>query len=146
MRTMTVLLLLAIATAAAAQTRVYQWTDEDGVVHFSTEPPPDPDQEVEARMVRETPKPGSVIPEVPGRELPETAAGAGPAGGERQNPEEQARLRAERCRQWQQIVATIEPARRIQKTEPDGSVTFLSGDDRIAELERARQMVAENCD
>ena len=142
MRAIIILLLLA-AAAASAQTRVYQWTDEDGVVHFSTEPPPDPKQAVEARMVDETPKPGSVAPVAPAK--PEPVAAGGASSEPAPDPREVARQRAQRCEEWKRIVATIEPAQRIEKTAPDGTVSYLSGEDRIAELERARQMVAENC-
>ena len=144
MRTMTVLLLLLIATGAAAQTKVYQWTDEDGVVHFSTEPPPDPEQAVEERMVSGAPKPGSVAIE-PEPEPEPTPAGSLVPGEPRVDPAEEARLRAERCELGQRLVAVIEPSQRFQKINPDGSTEWLTGEARLAELENARRMVSENC-
>ncbi|MEM9301380.1 MAG: DUF4124 domain-containing protein [Pseudomonadota bacterium] len=152
MRTMTVLLLLLVTTGATAQTKVYQWTDEDGVVHFSTEPPPDPDQAVEERMVSGAPKPGSVAiqTEAEAEAQAQADASARPAGGlipgePQVDPAEEARQRAERCDLGQRLVALIEPAQRFQKINADGSTEWLTGEARLAELENARQMVSENC-
>ncbi|MDX1571079.1 MAG: DUF4124 domain-containing protein [Xanthomonadales bacterium] len=138
-------LLFLFAGAHAAETKVYQWTDENGVVHFTTQPPPEEVQAAE-RTVREIPKAGTVATKAPGREETD------PASAETDTPEtaqvdpaDQERLRMERCEQGRAWVAGIEPADRIRVERPDGTVEFLEGEDRIAELQRARQMVAENC-
>ena len=53
MRTMaTALWVLAFAAAAAhAQTNVYKWTDKDGKVHFTDEPPPDDAKDASQRRM-----------------------------------------------------------------------------------------------
>ena len=140
-------LLCSFAGAHAAETKLYQWTDENGVVHFTSEPPP---EQVEAteRSVREIPKAGTVRPRGPASA--ESAEGSAEESAEetataRVDPADEERLRRERCEQGRAWVAGIEPADRIRVQRPDGSVEFLQGEDRIAELERARKMVAENC-
>lgn len=136
------LVLVTVVPLAAGQTQVYQWTDEDGVVHFSTEPPAADTAGVERRTVQQAPKVGSVPPEIP--------APAPEPEPEREEPAVDPVLAAQRrqqlCEQGRQLVSLLEVGlRRVSVTRADGSTEILMGEDRVAELEKARQLVAENC-
>ena len=137
--------LLMAAPALAEETRVYRWTDDNGVVHFSTTPPPTSTEGVEEQMVREAPSPGSVAPTLKVGPEDETGITEAPQLDDlraRRDQDEQRRLICERARQR---VAAIEPAQRVLIEKSDGSQQWLYGDDRIAELNRQRQLVEENC-
>jgi hypothetical protein len=46
--------LLVIASANIAASQIYQWVDENGVSHFSQQPPPKDTQDVSTKAIRDT--------------------------------------------------------------------------------------------
>lgn len=140
-------LLLYVMAATAAETKVYRWTDDQGVVHFSTSAPPSDTEGVEEQTVREAPNPGSVAPTLRSPEEDAALAEARQqASIEARGRAEQSELRRINCERARQRIAAIEPAQRVRIQKPDGSEEWLYGEDRIAELERNRKLVRENCD
>ena len=142
---MVVALLGAAASAGVAvAAEVYQWTDENGVVHFSDQKPAGQDAEV--------------------RNLPEQAPPAGPnpyaddpsepsAAQQRREQIEQkgresqaqAAEMAQNCSTWQAEVERLEPSRRVFHTNEQGETERMDDvarADRVAEL---KSLIARNC-
>lgn len=145
------ILALALSLASSADTKVYQWTDENGVTHYSNQPPPEGTEAVE-RNVQEAPRMGSVPPaSVRAGNTRESGPGNAPSDAAQAmaqvaDPQLQDRLRQERCDRGRELVAAIEPADRIRVSRTDGTTEWLYGEERIAELNRARKMIRENCE
>lgn len=132
--------LLALGSTVAAE-RVYKWTDENGVVHFSASPPPD--QQAERITVRSAP-PTPV-------EAPEQSAGETPEGdlfSEAEQPDNsgiEEDNRRKQCQKGRNMIAQIEPRPRVFSVDKDGNRTYLADEERIALLQQARDLVAEHC-
>ncbi len=122
-----------------AAERVYKWTDDDGVVHFSSTPPPN--QKTERIKVKSAPPPQ------PSTESPdEPPSGELFAESEQpDNSEIEERNRVAQCQKGRNMIAQIEPRTRVFRVDEDGSRTYLEDDQRLALLEEARGLVAEHC-
>ena len=136
--------LFAPGHGLAQEMKMYQWTDEDGVVHFSDTAPAGMDV------------PATDIPmdEVPAGVNPYEDAASGPSAAQQQREEiarqseqnraEQANLDAE-CAAWRTEVAQLEPNRRVFYTNEKGETERMDDvarADRVAEL---KALIAENC-
>ncbi len=55
------IVLTVVCATVYGQQKVYKWVDEDGVVHFSEEPPPE-SADVEAKVITTDPAPAYVPP------------------------------------------------------------------------------------
>ena len=73
MRTMILIGMLLVAPALAAGDTVYQWTDKDGNVHYSGQPPPAGTQAVEKNL-EPMPNVGTVDPYLDADELKQATA------------------------------------------------------------------------
>lgn len=142
----TVVALLGAAASAgvAFAAEVYQWTDENGVVHFSDQKPEGRDAEV--------------------RNLPEHAppAGANPYAGsesgssvaqqrreqiEQKGREAQAQraMTAQKCSAWQAEVDRLEPSRRVFQTNEQGETERMDDVARTNRVAELKSLIAQNC-
>ena len=148
----------ALLTASAVHgQQVYQWTDENGVVHYTDQPPERADAEVKA--VQPLPEVGT---ESPRDATPQATAEAGEADAETLSPAEQkrrereearAKRRAEEaeiaadCVRARQTVAQLEPSPRVIYTDEEGNTQRMDDDRRLELLEEARSFIERNdCD
>ena len=137
--------LLAPGYGLAQEQKMYQWTDEDGVVHFSDTAPAGMDV------------PATDIPmnEAPAGANPYQDAASGPSAAQQQREEitrqseenraKQANLDSQ-CAAWRAEVARLEPNRRVLYTNDQGETERMDDvarTDRVAEL---KAQIAENCD
>ena len=134
-------LALCAVAPAAAQSKVYKWTDENGVVHFSKTPPPKGDSE-QIRLRSDIPTPPAEAPEAT------AASGDEELFAESNQPdnsgvEEDNRERA--CQKGRNMLQQIEPRPRVFKVDAEGNRTYLSDQERLDLLEQARQLIADNC-
>ncbi len=128
---------LALATATQAQ-QYYRWVDDEGVVHFSQQPPPDNSQ-AEQRVVPSTPlatAPAEQVAQatddsaiVPGAE-----EGTGVFGRDE-----------EMCNQVRQSLATMRENEVINMTMQDGEIVQIHGESRQAEINRLLSMQSYYC-
>ena len=138
----------------AAATEIYTWTDEDGVVHFSsTEPMSTPFKTIEIDTSR-----GGVSYSQPvaARETDAENSGEEPlptaaeqkrqeiAQARTQQQERQAEI-ARLCESHRQQLAEMEPARRVYYTNEEGQRVRMDDDERVALIEESNSFVAENC-
>lgn len=160
MRDCLLALLLASASAPLLAESVYQWTDEDGVVHYSDVPPPSGvDAVVEG--LEPIPEVGSVDPqpEAVGDEAADASA-AMDAGEEALSPAEQQRRKREEqlaqrrleqqqteamCAAMRQQLAVYEPNPRVLIETEDGEVERLDDDVRLEKVNEARSYLDRNC-
>lgn len=142
----TVVALLGAAASAgvAVAAEIYQWTDENGVVHFSDQKPAGQDAEV--------------------RNLPDEAPPAGPspyandpsepsAAQQRRDEIEQkgresqtrAAEMAQNCSAWQAEVDRLEPSRRVFFTNEQGETERMDDVARTNRVAELKSLIDRNC-
>ncbi|SEO60104.1 DUF4124 domain-containing protein [Aquisalimonas asiatica] len=135
---------LALLVATTASAGIYQWTDDDGHVHFGENPPP----EVDAERLDGAPGPASQ-PEEPATD--DDQADSGPSdepaveeesGADEEQPEGVLAEACEDARHNAEVYAD-ESVRRVQ-TE-DGDVQILEPEEREARLDEAQTFLDEHC-
>lgn len=110
-------LLLACAPALAAD-KVYKWTDENGVVHYSAKPP----EETAAESVdirRGPPAPAPVV--------------------DREEDATEETLRAAECTRARARLQVLLANELVDLKDASGNVTRLSAEQRQAEIDSARR-------
>ncbi|WP_299595547.1 DUF4124 domain-containing protein [uncultured Microbulbifer sp.] len=164
MRTLvtTLTLSLSLLAAAAQADGIYKWVDEDGVVHFGSQPPQKEKVEVvkapkSARYKHWQSEQQALVDK---RKL-ETAAEA-----EKNKPATQAAqptqqtgqdtannrpsdaemaARAQRCRSAQQRIQELESHARIREIDASGNYRVLPEEERQQRIQRTRQILQTNC-
>jgi hypothetical protein len=158
---LTLILSLAVSwSSAATAAEVYTWTDDDGTVHYSDTPRAD--GQMEAVVVEEIYRPGSVAgPAVPAEVPPVTPEASPEAGaevplsaaeqrrqdiaGERSERREQ-QAEAERlCGLHRQRLEQMEPARRVFYTDDQGESVRMDDEQRMALIDESKAFLAKNC-
>jgi len=138
---MLVVLLCAILVAAPAAARTYyKWTDDNGTVHFTAEPPSDRDYESintsgQVTGSSQTPaQPAAPQAEesAPDVQMPRQAA---------PDPE----VVAARCQQARENLFWLQSKRRIVIENDDGSETFIDADEQQRLMEENQALIDEWC-
>lgn len=141
------LFLAGLASGAAAQgQQMYQWTDKDGVVHFSETPPPNEEAEQTA-----VPRGAEKMGQAP----VEGATAPGMQSAAQQKREDLARkrdqaqadaaMRDAACAAKRAEVARLEPHRRVFYTDENGETVRMDDEARVAQVAAAKQYIQENC-
>ena len=147
----------AVLNSALGQSQsLYTWTDEKGVVHY-TDTPPDNPKAVEIPAT-EVYRPGS-SGAYPQADAAVTGDEKNPAAVEsyaddqrkqldeaRKKSEAKQAERARICKQARDQLETIEPSRRVFFTNDQGETERLNDDQRAAMVEKAKALIAQNCD
>jgi len=138
-------LALAQAGDGLAQDRkMYQWTDQDGVVHFSDVAPEG--QDVAAREMPEDTAPAAASPY--------QQPGSGPSAAQQRREDiarksEQAResqaARESECASWQAEVDRLEPNRRVYYTNEQGETERMDDVARTNRVAELKAQIAKNC-
>ena len=134
-------LTLSVTAPVFAQNKVYKWTDENGVVHFSKTPPPEGQAEqVRLRRAPRAPQPGEEAESAGTADQELFAESDQPdnSGVEREN-------RERACQKGRNMLEQIEPRPRVFRVDGEGNRTYLSDEERLELLEEARQLIADNC-
>ena len=143
---------LLAGNAPATGKNVYQWTDEDGVVHYSAQPPP---QGTDA-----TEKPLTTIPRI-GTLAPQPRAGnpeydeLTPRQQATSDREELARQRinassydealAVECNQAENVIGKLTAASGIQIQDSSGNARIMSDKERLERITLAEEFIQNNC-
>lgn len=153
------LLGAALATgalqAAAQADGIYKWVDEDGMVHYGTNPPKD------SKSVETVRKPKHEL--LREREAAQRAAlaaanvGQAPAedaastGAEQEAPQtytpnaaEQS-AEAQRCNQAKANLETLQTRSRVKMRDKDGNVRMLSEEEHQQKITEAQYVIQESC-
>ena len=136
------MLLLAAPPLAAAQ--YYKWVDEDGVTHYTQNPPP---ESANATIEADAATLPASTPDAP----PADAGGDGASGddeseqageeGDDEGPKTVAQF-CERMRAEEQKLASDRPVRTKQA---DGSLKPLEGEARQQRLQQVRGQIQQHC-
>lgn len=155
----TSLCLAAWVTAAlvlpAVQGAVYKWVDADGKVHYSQSPPLDRPAE-KVKMPSQPPAdaaPKAQAPKTIGTEKePDTAttkdqnqAAQKDKKETKKEKREKEAQRQENCDQARRSLEGLESRPRARKTEPDGTLVYMTDEERQAAIEQSRQGVSDFC-
>lgn len=135
------LCLLAFNSYAA----MYKWVDEDGVTHYSQQPPP-------AGIEAETIKPPRDV-DTEGAErslrerqqlLDELSGERNEKAEEREQAQQSEREKKEACRNARQRLQSFQNP-RINFVDKDGTRRRATEEERQRELKKARDYIRENC-
>lgn len=137
-----VALLMTGSAQAWAQT-YYKWTDDNGTVHFTADPPED-------RAYEAIDTAGNVIAR---RDSSDAEADSDTAEQDGDNEVQMPReaepdpeLIAARCTQARENMYWLENRRRITVDRADGTEEFVEGDDRLRMIEETQAFIDEWCD
>jgi carbonic anhydrase len=138
------LVLCAAGTAGAQNSKLYTWTDENGVVHFS-------DTKPEGQAVQEQNLP---IDDQPAAESPYAQDLNQPSAAQqrreeiaRKNEEARAEQTAKEveCAAWQAEVDLLEPNRRVFFTNEKGETERMDDVERTDRVAELKDQIARNC-
>jgi hypothetical protein len=140
--------LTLMATDAMAADGVYRWVDENGDVHYGDNPP----RQANAEAVDiQSDASSGLKPDAYSQ--PESSAGQ-PSQAQQQRDERalQRKQQTEKetslaagCEQRRASLAQLEPKTRVMVTTEDGDVYRMDDNDRLAELEKLKTFISENC-
>jgi hypothetical protein len=146
----------ALTNSQAQPQTVYTWTDENGVVHY-TDTAPDNPNAVQIPAT-EAYRPGSSdaypqADEAAAEDAENPAAVESYADEQRKQlaearkaSQEKQAERARLCAQARQQLNATEPSRRVYFTNDKGETERLDDEQRVAMVEEAKALVAQNCD
>lgn len=146
-----VILLLALL-AAPAGAEIYKWTDAQGEIHYGDQPPssttPKPFhlQTSEAAEVRAAEARRQAADQAARKRLEQGKAREA-ASKQLAANEEEARRKAENCQRARANLEMLQRANlRLTTVDSQGQTRVLDAAARQAEMERASQAIAENCE
>lgn len=134
---------LLAAPLVAAQT-YYKWTDDNGTVHFTQEPPADSDYEIintSGQVTGTSPSPQNAPP-------PLGEASGAESAEEVQMPREaepDPELLKARCRQAHENMFWLQNKRRVIIEDDDGNETFASAEKQLEMMEENQALIDEWC-
>ena len=152
------LLILLILTSTNAFAELSKWTDADGKVHYSDQPPP---SNVKAKILRTTPVASSLmgasgVAATSAPAAPKTIAEAEAEYKKAQKAkkeaaekaaQEQTRIDANKakCADLQQGILTLQSGVRIQTLNAKGERAYMDDSQRQQDLAKAQQNFSTNC-
>lgn len=162
MRTLMATLTLSLGLMAAAQADgIYKWVDEDGVVHFGSQPPQEKQVEVvkapKSQRYRQWQDEQQALQ---AKQQLTTAAkpdegqpAAAPTQAARENAEEQQEqldkaemaARAQRCQSAQQRLQELVSHARVREVDASGGYRVLPEEERQQRIQQTREILQNNC-
>lgn len=138
--------LVLVAPLQAGE--IYKWVDEDGVTHYSQQPPPSGDA---ARVGVDRPPEEEIERER--QEMEETGERLDARREERREAEQQARKEAgereereRRCEDLRSSLKKLTENRRLLVPDGDGGVRRLPEEERQQRVAERRRQIEEECD
>jgi hypothetical protein len=146
--TTAVILTLVFWGSLAEAQKMYKWTDENGVVHFSETPPPG--QEVESSDI---PAGAERLGQAPSMLSPDADADTQSVAQQRRDELAQKRELAQaensaleaQCAAEKAEVERLEPHRRVFYTDENGETVRMDDQVRVDRVAAAKQFIRENC-
>ena len=138
---------VVFSVSVLAQTgKMYSYTDENGTVVFTDQPPTD-------RNVASEPIPPGPPPQG-GNPYAQAAEDNGPSAAQqrreeiaqnRQDAQQAQALRDRLCEAWQEEVDKLEPHRRTFYTNDEGETVRLDDVERANRVAKLKEQIAANC-
>jgi hypothetical protein len=141
----------------AAWADLYKWTDEDGKVHYSDQPPPGDVKKTESiKQPKSAPASDSAAAAANPSAKPKTAADldmefrkrrveAAEAEAKAQKDAEAAEEKKRNCQRATAQVASLERGGRVTKPGPNGEQTYMSDEEIAKEVVSARKAADSWC-
>lgn len=130
------LVLGAFISQSALAAKVYTWTDAKGVVHFGEHPPKD----VKATLIKTRTGHSDPTPAQTAAAQPKPAAE--PAAANQQMSLKD----PERCAQAQENLATLNSVARIRMPNAEGTLVYLSEEDKTEQRKITQQVIDQACE
>lgn len=144
------LIALSISWATGLQAKVYRWVDENGGTIYSQTPPPG---QVEAETIAPPPPPPTDANETwenlnqQWQEMQDREDARKDQKEEATKGQENQEARTKNCQAAQYNLERLVDGRfRMRIKEPDGGYRRLPAEERQARIEKARQVIQDNCD
>lgn len=141
---------LVVTPAVAQQATVYKWTDDQGVTHYSDQPPVDAESEALPIRYRRTDR-AAVQAKM---KTDETRQDAEDLREEQEDAEEETAAtqrekdlaeRAATCKQARERVTNYNQAQKLYKPGPNGDRIYLTSEELDAERADAQRVMEEWC-
>jgi len=161
MRTIVTTLSLSLSLLAATVQAdgIYKWVDEDGVVHFGSQPPQKEQVEVvkapkSERYKRWQEEQQALLTQKKMATAAKTENDAASTQPEPQATRESAddrtaeaemAARAQRCRSAQQRLQELESHARVREVDASGSYRVLPEEERQQRIQQTREILQTNC-
>lgn len=143
------LLALGLALAAsAAGAAMYKWTDSDGKTQYGQFPPPG----AQTERISPSGTPHKVAPQDTGspqqrlQELEDQQQKQGEQAAEAQAAEQRRQVHQENCSIARKNLAVLQEGGHHRVRLPDGTVTYLTDEQKQQRIEQANQQIKDNCD
>jgi hypothetical protein len=135
-------LLLAVAALlsmapTAGMAEVYKWVDDDGVTHYSQQPPPEGTPTV-ITPTADAPSSAESAPDADAAEQDDGSADTEEGDGEQETI-------ADFCEELREREKVLEDDRPIRMKAEDGTLTDLDDEGRAQRLERVQNQLQEHC-
>lgn len=144
-RTVTLLALcLAAASAFAAQSQVYKWTDAQGVVHYSDAPPPTAQANVQQVRISGSDRPHAVEGDAPADDAAKPAEAAKPADNA-QAAAPPADGHDKDCATARSNLELLQSKFQVSVTGSDGKAVALDDKARTAQVADMNAQIAAYC-
>ncbi len=141
---------LSISWITGLEAEAYRWVDENGVTIYSQTPPPG---QTEAETIKPPPPPAMDSNETwnnlnrQWQEMQDREDARKDQKEETTDEKETQEARARNCQAAQRNLKRLVEGRfRMRIKEPDGGYRVLPAEERQAKIEKARQVIEDNCD
>lgn len=133
------LMLPALASAQSGKATIYKWTDADGKVHFSQQPPPDQTANVEVQRKNRTEPAGDGTAVAPAAKPAKPATAA--AAAEEAKPQKDPAI----CEKARNNLEQLRDRRFVVVRDEYGEESILSEERVAQEIQRAETAVSTHC-
>ncbi|MBL8519915.1 MAG: DUF4124 domain-containing protein [Betaproteobacteria bacterium] len=150
----TAAILLAAATVTA---QVYRWVDKDGKVQYSDQPPPAGASKADPKKIADAPAAATGSAAAGGsksiadqsKDFDKRRKDAAKKSDEQSKKDEEARKVTENdqlnCKNARAALKDLESGRPIARTNESGDRSYLTDEQRQAEMARAKEIAADSC-
>lgn len=149
--TLLCILILPLLFIAKSNAEIYKWVDAEGNVHYGQQRPSDANAEKldiqqEPTTTFHSGKKDAVKPNNTAQES-EKKPEEEPATEEKEKPETPAekKQRLEACARAKKSLATMESIGRIRSKDAEGNYTYLSQQQKEAQMKQARDLIKKYC-
>ncbi|WP_237060520.1 DUF4124 domain-containing protein [Microbulbifer sediminum] len=156
MRFLSAILLASLASATLAD-GIYKWKDENGVIHFGSQPPQEKKVEVvkeprserykqwkKEQLAAKAQQESDDETSLTEAARKETAAAPADAQGKALSQAQKA-VRAQRCRQARNNLQELSTHSQVREVDASGKLRVLPEKERQARIGRAKQIIQEDC-
>ncbi len=148
MRSGTLLALALTLAAASANAEMYKWTDPDGKTQYGQFPPPG----VQVERIAPSGTTHKVEPQDTGspqqrlQELEEQQKKQGEQAAEAAAAQQRQHVRQQNCEIARNNLAVLKEGGHNRVRLPDGTVSYLTDEQKQQRIDEASQQIKDNCD